>query len=122
MSVKRYSDYIALHEQKSKIIGFRPIQEAASYTYDDNKAPRGGLLTSGRGDDIDHKAVSAHLKSMGVPPEHVKAISAHLKRGEDDMEMESSPKFKHGVMSKHGDFTVHSYSDPDTGKTKIRVV
>ncbi len=121
MSVKQYSQFITLHEQKARTIGLRSIEEAASsYTYDDNKAPRGAELTSGRGDDIDHKSVSAHLKSMGVPPDHVKAISAHLKK--DDMDMDSSTKFKHGVMSKHGDLTVHSFSDPDSGKTKIRVV
>lgn len=120
MSIEKYSQFISLHEQKTITIGLRSIEEAASYTYDDGKAPRGAELSSGRGDDIDHKAVSTHLKSMGVPPEHVKAISAHLKK--DDMDMDSSTKFKHGVMSKHGDLIVHSFSDPDSGKTKIRVV
>jgi hypothetical protein len=119
MSMKKYSEYISVHEQKAKTIGLRSMAESASYTYDDDKAPQGADLTSGRGGDINHKAVAAHLKSMGVPAAHAKAISAHLKK--DDMDMAASTKLKHGVMSKHGDLTVHSFSDPDSGKTKIRV-
>ena len=33
MSVKKYSDYIALHEQKTRTIGFRAIEEAKDEVY-----------------------------------------------------------------------------------------
>ena len=121
MSIKKYSEFISLHEQKTKTIGLRSsnmdeIYES-SYTYHDDKAPTNAELTSGRGGDIDYKSVSAHLKSTGVPDQHVKAIIAHLKKDPDVQ----STKLKHGVMSKHGNLVVHSSSDADSGKTKFSV-
>ncbi len=88
----------------------------ATYKYDDNKAPRDAEVSSGYG-DINDKAVHKHLTSSGVPHEHATAIVAHLKH-EDH---EDSDKKGYDVKSKHGKYTVHSYSDPDTGKSKFAV-
>lgn len=91
------------------------LQEA-TYSYDDNKAPKGAEISTGYG-DINDKAVHAHLASKGVPHAHAKAIVAHLKHDDHD----DSDKRGYDVKSTHDGVTVHSYSDPDTGKSKFHV-
>lgn len=88
----------------------------ATYSYNDHKAPKDAQISSGYG-DLDHKAIGAHLKTLGIPHEHAKAISDHLKH-EDPQD---SNKKGYDVMTKHGNLTVHSAQDPDTGKNKFHV-
>lgn len=114
MSIKNYAAFISEQNKMLKTINDTLVE--STYTYHDTKAPAGAELVSGYG-DIDHKAVNAHMKSLGVPAEHIKAISAHLKTSKH----QDSDKLKNGVMSKHGEYTVHSYSDADSGKTKFVV-
>lgn len=109
-NVAKYVEFIT--EQKK-------ASEGAQYRYDDRKAPRGAEVASGFG-DVNAKAVHSHLVSTGVPDDHAKAIVQHLQHAEDNF-LDDSTKRGYEVMSKHGSLTVHSSSNPDTGKSKFFV-
>lgn len=99
--------------------GAQTVVESATYSYNDMKAPGDASLSMGyEANDINYANVASHMKSKGVPPHHVKAIVAHLKKGEG---YHDSEKKGYDVKSTHGNYVVHSTSNDETGVSKFHV-
>lgn len=111
MSVKKYSDYIALHEQKTKTIGLRSIVEFAKSESDRELS------------DLWHKHAKHHLLGLKAEDnENDGAVEKHDKIT-SDIENKVHDKYGHGVvvdMRDHSENHASVYYEKKHNKTDTK--
>ena len=104
MSIKKYSDYIALHEQKSKTIGFRAISEQEDEAHDTISYP------------LSKQSFRTGMKNVSGESGTIHSDANHHAKETEAGESATSDNIVYGIRDKKSG-TVHGVSISMSKKT-----